>query len=118
MIKLIEITICFRSFGGGTGSGLTTLMLESLYGDYDKKTKVNFSIYPAPNISTSVVEPYNTILTTNASMEFEDCCFLMDNEALYDICEKFAAVLLFSFQKCVLNSHLKNLSILQEIGRS
>lgn len=78
-----------RSFGGGTGSGLTTLLLENLYVDYGKKLKLDFAIYPAPNISTAVVEPYNSILTTHGTLDYEDCCFIVDNEALYDICARF-----------------------------
>ncbi|XP_012281440.1 tubulin alpha chain [Orussus abietinus] len=80
--------IVFRAFGGGTGSGLTTLMMEHLTADYGNVTKLDFSIYPAPNISTSVVEPYNAVLTTHGILDFEDCCFLVDNEALYDICAR------------------------------
>lgn len=80
--------IVFRSFGGGTGSGFTTLLLEGLLDDYGKKTKVDFSIYPSPNISTVIVEPYNSVLTTHGTLDYEDVCFLVDNEALYDICSK------------------------------
>ncbi|XP_044580613.1 tubulin alpha chain-like [Cotesia glomerata] len=83
--KLIGFII-FRSFGGGTGSGFTTLLLENIKQDYDKLTKLDFSIYPAPHISTSVVEPYNALLTTHGTVDYEDCCFIVDNEALYDIC--------------------------------
>ena len=39
-------------------------------------------------ISTCVVEPYNTVLTCHASMEHTDVAFLFDNEALYDICRR------------------------------
>ena len=46
-----------------------------------------FAIYPAPQISTAVVEPYNSILTTHANIEHADCCFMVDNEAIYDICQ-------------------------------
>ncbi|XP_043681597.1 tubulin alpha chain-like [Vespula pensylvanica] len=80
--------LIFRSFGGGTGSGLTTLLLENLYVDYGKKLKLDFAIYPAPNISTAVVEPYNSVLTTHGTLDYEDCCFIVDNEALYDICAR------------------------------
>ncbi|KAF7383925.1 hypothetical protein HZH68_014682 [Vespula germanica] len=41
-----------------------------------------------PNISTAVVEPYNSILTTHGTLDYEDCCFIVDNEALYDICAR------------------------------
>ncbi|XP_015590398.1 tubulin alpha chain [Cephus cinctus] len=80
--------IVFRSFGGGTGSGFTTLLLEHLTSDYGKRTKLDFAVYPAPNISTAVVEPYNSVLTTHGTLDYEDCCFVVDNEALYDICAR------------------------------
>lgn len=51
--------LIFHSFGGGTGSGFTSLLMEKLTCDYSKKSKLEFSIYPAPQVSTAVVEPYN-----------------------------------------------------------
>ena len=45
----------FHSLGGGTGSGLTSLLTENLSRDYGKKTKMNFSITPSPQVSTSPV---------------------------------------------------------------
>ncbi|KAF0883011.1 TBAL3 protein, partial [Crocuta crocuta] len=78
--------LIFRSFGGGTGSGFTSLLMEQLSAEYSRKTKLEFSVYPAPRISTAVVEPYNSVLTTHSTMEHSDCTFMVDNEALYDIC--------------------------------
>ncbi len=78
--------LVFRSFGGGTGSGFASLLMERLSVDYGKKSKLEFSVYPAPNLSTSVVEPYNSVLTTHTTLEYTDCGFLVDNEAIYDIC--------------------------------
>ncbi|XP_040104756.1 tubulin alpha chain-like 3 [Oryx dammah] len=78
--------LIFRSFGGGTGSGFTSLLLEQLSAEYSGKTKLEFSVYPAPRISTAVVEPYNSILTTHPTIEHVDCTFLVDNEAIYNIC--------------------------------
>ena len=40
--------LIFRSFGGGTGSGFTSLLMDRLSGMYNKKSKLEFSIYPAP----------------------------------------------------------------------
>ncbi|XP_047990341.1 tubulin alpha chain-like [Leguminivora glycinivorella] len=77
--------IIFRSFGGGTGSGFTALLLEGLVKAYGKLSKIEFSIYPSPKISPIIVEPYNAVLTTHACMNTEDVCFIFDNEALYDI---------------------------------
>ncbi|KXN71605.1 tubulin, alpha, ubiquitous [Conidiobolus coronatus NRRL 28638] len=78
----------FHSFGGGTGSGFGALLLERLSQDYGKKSKLEFSIYPSPTVSSAVVEPYNSILTTHSTLEHSDCSFLVDNEAIYDICRK------------------------------
>ncbi|RKP27823.1 Tubulin, alpha 4 like-protein [Syncephalis pseudoplumigaleata] len=78
--------IMFHSFGGGTGSGLGSLLMERLATDYGKKTKLEFGIYPAPQISTAVVEPYNAVLTTHTMLEHVDCTFIVDNEAINDIC--------------------------------
>ncbi|KAF9283621.1 Tubulin alpha-3C/D chain [Mortierella alpina] len=80
--------LVFHSFGGGTGSGFGALLLERLSVDYGKKSKLEFAVYPAPEMATSVVEPYNSILTTHTTLEHTDCAFMVDNEAIYDICRK------------------------------
>lgn len=95
--------IIFRAYGGGTGSGFTTLLLQKLVQDYGRRSKLEFSIYPAPRvrfkyfviyiysktiqfqISPIIVEPYNTVLTTHGALEYQDVAFVMDNEAVYDI---------------------------------
>ena len=53
--------LVFHSFGGGTGSGFASLLMERLSVDYGKKSKLGFSIYPAPQVSTAIVEPYNAV---------------------------------------------------------
>ncbi|EON64287.1 tubulin alpha-2 chain [Coniosporium apollinis CBS 100218] len=80
--------LIFHSFGGGTGSGFGALLLERLATDYGKKSKLEFAVYPAPRVSTSVVEPYNAVLSTHSTIESSDCTFLVDNEAVYDICRR------------------------------
>ena len=67
----------FHSFGGGTGSGFGALLLERLSTDYGKKSKLEFSVYPAPQLSSSVVEPYNSVLTTHTTLEHADCSFMV-----------------------------------------
>lgn len=42
--------LLFRSFGGGTGSGFTTHLLTKLCRDYGKKSKLEFAVYPAPQV--------------------------------------------------------------------
>lgn len=46
--------LIFHSFGGGTGSGFSSLLMERLSVDYGKKSKLEFAIYPAPQVSIFV----------------------------------------------------------------
>lgn len=80
--------LVFNAVGGGTGSGLGSLLLERLSVDYGKKSKLGFTIYPSPQVSTSVVEPYNSVLSTHSLLEHTDVAVLLDNEAIYDICRR------------------------------
>ena len=43
--------ILFHSFGGGSGSGFGSLLMERLSIEYGKKSKLNFSIYPSPQVN-------------------------------------------------------------------
>ncbi|XP_042449807.1 tubulin alpha-2 chain-like isoform X2 [Zingiber officinale] len=80
--------LVFNAVGGGTGSGLGSLLLERLSVDYGKKSKLGFTVYPSPQVSTSVVEPYNSVLSTHSLLEHTDVSVLLDNEAIYDICRR------------------------------
>ncbi|KAL5110683.1 Tubulin beta chain [Taenia crassiceps] len=55
-----------HSLGGGTGSGMGTLMISK--------------------VSDTVVEPYNATLSVHQLVENTDETYCIDNEALYDIC--------------------------------
>jgi len=89
--KMVEESANVQGFlvshavGGGTGSGLGMLILERLAVDYRKKSKIGFEIYPSPNISTCIVEPYNGLLSTHWLLDHTDVSLLLDNEALYKI---------------------------------
>ena len=78
----------FNAVGGGTGSGLGSLLLERLSVDYGKKSKLGFTVYPSPQVSTAVVEPYNSVLSTHSLLEHTDVSVMLDNEAVYDICRR------------------------------
>ena len=77
-----------HSVGGGTGSGLGALILERLAVDYRKKSKLGFEIYPSPTISNCVVEPYNALLATHWLLDHTEVSLMLDNEAIYGICQK------------------------------
>jgi len=79
--------LIFHSVGGGTGSGFGSLLLERLSVEYAKKSKLDFCIYPSPRVSTAVVEPYNSVLSTHSLLELTDVAFMLDNEAIYSIAQ-------------------------------
>ncbi|CAD8207225.1 unnamed protein product [Paramecium pentaurelia] len=83
----IQGFMMFNSVGGGTGSGLGTLLLEKLSVDYCKKSRLCINIYPSQETSVFMVEPYNSIFATQSQLEYTDVCITMDNQAIYDICK-------------------------------
>ena len=76
--------IC-HSLGGGTGSGLGTLLLLKIRDAYPDRITATYSVYPSPKVSDVVVEPYNAILSIHQLLENSDETFVIDNEALYNI---------------------------------
>ncbi|ETO14905.1 tubulin alpha-3 chain [Reticulomyxa filosa] len=53
-----------------------------------KKQKIGFDIYHSPNLSTCVLEPYNTLLATHLLLNYTEVSLLLDNNAIYGICQK------------------------------
>ncbi|XP_010373334.2 tubulin beta-8 chain-like [Rhinopithecus roxellana] len=74
-----------HSLGGGTGSGMGTLLLSKIQEEYPDRIINTFSILPSPKVSDTVVEPYNATLSVHQLIENADETFCIDNEALYDI---------------------------------
>jgi len=79
--------IC-QSLGGGTGSGLGTLLLSKIREEFPDRMMCTFSVVPSPKVSDTVVEPYNATLSVHQLVENADEVMCIDNEALYDICFK------------------------------
>ncbi|UKJ87818.1 tubulin subunit alpha [Theileria orientalis] len=77
----------FSSIGGGTGSGTGSLLLENIGAEFERKTKLSFCIWPSPHVSTAILEPYNSVLTTHSLLEHSDVAVVLDNEAIYSICK-------------------------------
>lgn len=75
-----------HSLGGGTGSGMGSLLLANLTEEYPDRILVSYSTMPSPKVSDTVVEPYNATLSINQLIENTNQTYCFDNEALYDIC--------------------------------
>ncbi|EDS37615.1 tubulin beta-4 chain [Culex quinquefasciatus] len=75
-----------HSLGGGTGSGMGTLLISKIREEYPDRIMNTFSVVPSPKVSDTVVEPYNATLSVHQLVENTDESYCIDNEALYDIC--------------------------------
>ncbi|EUB60769.1 Tubulin beta-2 chain [Echinococcus granulosus] len=75
-----------HSLGGGTGSGMGTLLISKIREEYPDRIMVTYSVVPSPKVSDTVVEPYNATLSVHQLVENTDETYCIDNEALYDIC--------------------------------
>ncbi|THG11395.1 hypothetical protein TEA_018504 [Camellia sinensis var. sinensis] len=75
-----------HSLGGGTGSGMGTLLISKIREEFPDRMMLTFSVFPSPKVSDTVVEPYNATLSVHQLVENADECMVLDNEALYDIC--------------------------------
>jgi len=75
-----------HSLGGGTGSGLGTLLISKIREEYPDRMMCAFSVLPSPKVSDTVVEPYNATLSVHQLVENADEVICIDNEALYEIC--------------------------------
>merc|ERR1711892_990800 len=82
-ITLRELTY---SLGGGTGSGMGTLLISKIREEYPDRIMNTYSVVPSPKVSDTVVEPYNATLSVHQLVENTDETYCIDNEALYDIC--------------------------------
>lgn len=77
-----------HSLGGGTGSGMGTLLISKIREDYPDRMMCTFSVVPSPKVSDTVVEPYNCTLSIHQLVENADEVMCIDNEALYEICHR------------------------------
>ena len=64
--------IIFHSFGGGTGSGFTSLLLEEMGARYGSLAKLGFSIYPSPQACSYFFVLYICMLTHLLCLLFPD----------------------------------------------
>jgi tubulin beta len=75
-----------HSIGGGTGSGMGSLLINRLRDEYQNRIINTFTVVPSPKVSETVVEPYNAVLSLKELIKGTDETIIFDNEALYDIC--------------------------------
>lgn len=75
--------------GGGTGSGLGSLITEHVKDEFPKQLVFNYTIVPGEHIgSEAVVQPINATLAVPSLVNFSDMTICADNHHLYQICDK------------------------------
>ena len=81
--------LLFHSAGGGAGSGLSSLLLESLADEFDAKTRISFPIYSKQEQDHPISAPdaYNPVLAGHAMLEHADVTVPFDNSTLHRICK-------------------------------
>jgi len=58
------------------------LITPSLSIDYGKKSKLEFYVYPTPQLSSSVVERHNSVPTTHTTRTGLDCFGATEDRAV------------------------------------
>nr|XP_061798497.1 tubulin beta-4B chain-like isoform X5 [Nerophis lumbriciformis] len=86
-----------HALGGGTGSGMGTLLISKIREEYPDRIMNTFSVVPSPKVSDTVVEPYNATLSIHQLVENTDETFIGNTTAIQEmfkrISEQFTAML-------------------------
>src|SRR5690606_25428966 len=77
-----------HSIAGGTGSGMGTLLVSKIREEFPDRMLSTYSVFPSPKVSDTVVEPYNATLSIHQLLVATDAVFTIDDEALYDVCQR------------------------------
>jgi tubulin beta len=67
-----------EALGGGTGSGLGSLLLNKIREEFPDIMLATFSVFPSPKVSETVIEPYNFVLASNVLIEGSDITTCLD----------------------------------------
>jgi len=78
----------FNSCGGGTGSGVGTDVVQRMRDIFEKKVIYQPLIFPSRQLSSSIVEPYNSVFATYYTQNEIDVSLMLDNAASYRMCQK------------------------------
>lgn len=89
--KEVEKCDCLQGFqlvhscSGGIGSGLSSYIIENVRDEYPDRKIITYSVFPSQELSESLLEPYNFILTIPYLLNFVDEVICIDNEAVFNI---------------------------------
>ncbi|XP_060718445.1 tubulin beta-4B chain-like isoform X6 [Tachysurus vachellii] len=79
-----------HSLGGGTGSGMGTLLISKIREEYPDRIMNTFSVVPSPKVSDTVVEPYNATLSVHQLVENTDETFIGNSTAIQELFKRMS----------------------------
>ncbi|OMJ92149.1 hypothetical protein SteCoe_5138 [Stentor coeruleus] len=85
--------------GGGTGSGISSMILDSIKSEYQNKNIMSFVIYPSPEVPKGTLNYYNSTLATDYLIKHSDSIIVLDNKALFSICKNELHIEIPSFNQ-------------------
>ncbi|XP_041932081.1 tubulin beta chain-like isoform X8 [Alosa sapidissima] len=80
-----------HSLGGGTGSGLGSLLLAKVREEFPDRMMSTFSVLPSPKVSDTVVEPYNATLSVHQLLDHMASTFVGNSTAIQEIFKRIVA---------------------------
>lgn len=75
-----------HSIGGGCGGGLGSCIASKIKEEYPETLVESYAVLYSHGTTDRVVEPYSTTLSLNQLSQYADGIYLLDNDALYNIC--------------------------------
>ena len=84
----LESIMIYSSLAGGTGAGVTGLLLESLGELYERVDRIGVNFYPSKNMGQNHrFMDFNMGYSVLNVLEHLDASIALDNETIYNICE-------------------------------
>lgn len=74
-----------HSLGGGTGSGLGSLLITKLKEEYPDRIFATTSVSPSSKVSDTIVEPYNFVLSLSELINNSEMTCVFTNEKMFEM---------------------------------
>ncbi|CAI2369428.1 unnamed protein product [Moneuplotes crassus] len=75
-----------HSVAGGTGSGLTSLIISKIVDDHPGLMKISNTFYPTNDLESCPFESYNAVLASMELIENVEMVSVFDNKSLHNAC--------------------------------
>ena len=84
----LDTIMIYSSLSGGSGSGFTGLLLESLADSYERSDRIGVNFYPSKRCENQVFCDFNTAFSMLEVLPHLDASIALQNSALFARCEE------------------------------